>query len=257
LGYSGQFKKKEMINSRHNLWIKHLIKLKEDKKYRSEQQLVVISGVKLVTELSVAIGLKTLILLEGAALPQGVVCERVQYVTRDLLKQITGLQHPEPMAAEVRAPCAKDVEVAPRLLVLDGVSDPGNLGTLLRTALALGWEGVFMTSGCVDLCNDKALRASKGAPFFLSFQVGSYEDLNILLKKRGGVCFVADARGKSDYCIEGKERVALILGNESHGVSECLKCHFESVAIPLDARMESLNVAIAGAILMHQMRRLS
>lgn len=246
-----------MIKSRSNEWIQHLIKLKEDKRYRREQGLLVISGIKLVHEVSCVQRLKTLILEEGSAIPEGVPYHQVQFVTHALLKQITGLQHPESMAAEVVAPApyAEGLERVSRLLVLDRVSDPGNLGTLLRTALALGWDGVFMTSGCVDLFNDKALRASKGAPFFLPFHVGSEEDLKALLKKRGGCCFVADSKGKSIDQLEMDGTVTLMMGNESHGVCQELKCHFEWVAIPLDPRMESLNVAVAGAILMDQMRR--
>jgi TrmH family RNA methyltransferase len=211
----------------------------------------VISGLKLISEVGKAFVIKTLVIGEGVEIPLGIRFETLQRVKSSLLKQITGLEQPELYAAEVEAPKEQDVSSCKKLLVLDQVADPGNLGTLLRTALGLRWDGVFCVRGCVDLFNDKALRAAKGATFFLPFQLGSYEELSVLLKNR--TCFVAEACGREVEKGMGEGCIALVLGNEAHGVGEAF-ANFPKVGIPLHEKMESLNVAVAGAILMDQLR---
>jgi TrmH family RNA methyltransferase len=137
--------------------------------------------------------------------------------------------------------------------VLDRISDPGNLGTLLRTALALGWEGAFLTPHSADPFNDKAIRASKGACFFLPLQEGSYEELEELLKENQITAYVADLKGTSLPNLKVKHPLALILGNESLGPSAWAKQHGSAISIPMKKDVESLNVASAGAILMYEL----
>jgi RNA methyltransferase, TrmH family len=137
------------------------------------------------------------------------------------------------------------------ILALDGISDPGNLGTILRTALALGWDGVFITSNSTDPFNEKALRAAKGATFRLPILCGSWEELEQLIKKNNLHVFIADMQGSALNKEVIQTPLVLILGNEAHGASAFLKKHYHSISIPISDKMESLNVAIAGGILMH------
>lgn len=240
-----------MITSSSNTLIKHLASLRAEKAYRKEKGHVVVSGLKLIREVGEKVIIKTLVIGDDAEVPSTIRYETLQRVKSSLLKQITGLEQPELYAAEVEAPKEKDVSSCKKLLVLDQVADPGNLGTLLRTALGLSWDGVFCVRGCVDLFNDKALRAAKGATFFLPFQTGTYEELSLILKKRK--CFVAEAGGGEVKKGMGEGCIALVLGNEAHGVGEAF-ANFPKVGIPLHEKMESLNVAVAGAILMDQLR---
>ncbi len=243
------------ITSLQNSLVKHLVKLRESKAYRKECSRLVLSGIKLIRELAPFYSFLTLIIEKNAPLPQGFRSDQIVYVTGAILKKITGLENPEPFAVEMALPSSSNICSVPFLLVLEGISDPGNLGTLLRTAQGLGWDGVFITEGSVDLFNEKALRAAKGATFTLPWQIGSLEELQSLLNKRGGTQLTADAQGKELTALACSLPLTLILGNEAHGPSSSFKSFSELVAIEMHGKTESLNVACAGAILMHQIKK--
>ena len=245
-----------LIISKQNPLVKHLVKLREDKSYRREKSSLLVTGKILVEELAASYSFTNIVIEEGFSFPQNVQARDVIAVSFPVLKKITGLENPEPICGEIACPREQDVSGASKLLVLDRISDPGNLGTLLRTALALRWDGVFLTHQCVDIWNDKAIRAARGSSFFLPFQIGTTEELECLLQKRGGSCLVADARGKEVRDLHLKSPLTLILGNESHGPLEKFRTHLTLVGIPLHPKVESLNVSIAGAILMDQLRGL-
>ncbi len=234
------------ISSLQNPLIKHLVKLREDRAYRHECGSVLLSGTKMIRELS-SYSFLTLLVEIDTPIPSWAKADRVVYVTAAILKKVTGLAHPESLAAEISLPTPPSVASAPFLLILDGVSDPGNLGTLLRTAQGLGWDGVFITEGSVDPLHEKALRAAKGATFTLPWQQGT---LNALLQERQGTLLLADARGPSPTPLSPP--LALILGNEAHGAS--IPPGATLVGIPLTPSTESLNVAVAGAILMYHIK---
>eukprot|EP01117_Protostelium_nocturnum_P014330 TRINITY_DN5450_c0_g1_i1.p1 TRINITY_DN5450_c0_g1~~TRINITY_DN5450_c0_g1_i1.p1 ORF type:complete len:335 (-),score=156.60 TRINITY_DN5450_c0_g1_i1:222-1226(-) len=153
------------------------------------------------------------------------------------------------------------------ILVLNEVQEPGNLGSLLRSACALGWEGAFIMKGSCDPVNPKALRASSGALFHLPIQMGSWEDFRKLSKEENWKCVVADSKGISVENLEkerkeseGEKRgIALILSNESEGMERNLDQFPEeriAVSVPMiNHQIESLNVTAAGAILMQQLRK--
>lgn len=225
--------------------INHLYSLRTEKKYRLEHKSVLISGKKMVQELG---PYKTVILQEGYINPPVFKGTEVFFASKEILKKITGLQNPEGIAAEMKMPASGNLDNKKRLLCLDGVADPGNLGTLLRTALALGWEGVFITENSVDPFNDKALRAAKGATFHLPLMQGTHEELLALIKKNKLSVLVADKKG-TKIQKNSNHPLLLILGNEAHGSN----LPFTPIAIPMHPAMESLNVASAGAILMHEL----
>ena len=244
------------ITSPANVLVKHLVKLRENKTYRQQCRRLVISGLKLVKELALCRPFSTLFVQEGTPLLPGVKADKICYVTAAILKKVTGLENPESVAAEVEMPVSADVTEAPLLLVLEGIADPGNLGTLLRTALCLGWNGVFITEGSVDPFNDKAIRAAKGATFRLPWRIGSYEELQALLSSRKGSVLTADAQGKEAETLSFRLPLTLILGNEAHGPSSLFKNTSQLVAVKMHGQMESLNVASAGAILMDHIKRI-
>ncbi|KAG2482195.1 hypothetical protein HYH03_018858 [Edaphochlamys debaryana] len=170
-----------------------------------------------------------------------------------------------------------------RLLVLDGVQDPGNLGTLARSALAFGWDGLFLLPGCVDPANDKAVRSSRGATLRLPVASGSLEELaaaaEALLEHGGLLGLLTGAAAGADLCgaapgsgsapasgsvsgsgsgsgcggvsrSGGLGGVALVLGAEGAGLSPGVRALCRRVSIPMEGSMESLNVGVAGGILM-------
>lgn len=235
--------------------VKHLVKLRQNRAYRYEQKTVLISGIKLIRELSQKFSFKN-ILVEKTYRPLfSYKAQQTSTTSLAILEKITGLEAPEPIAAEICMPIFQDVKSSKRLLILDRVVDPGNLGTLLRTALAFDWS-VFLVEGCVDLYNDKALRAAKGATFFLKLAQGDLIDLQNLLKKGSFHIYAADAKGDKIKKILSEKPIALALGNESHGLSPFIMQHAQKIAIPIKKPVESLNVAIAGAIFMYLLQGL-
>ena len=139
-----------------------------------------------------------------------------------------------------------------RYLILDDLQDPGNIGTLIRSALAFGIDQVILSKNCVDLYNDKLLRAMQGANFHISC---IYGDLTEIIEKlqANGVVVVGSAleNGQDISLIEKTEKMAFIVGNEGNGMNQNIldKCDYIGY-IPIQT-IESLNVAIAGSILMY------
>lgn len=234
--------------------IKHLVKLRENRDYRYQTQSVVISGLKLIKELAAQFHFRSLLLEEGFSPPFTAHAEQLYRVTPQMIKKITGLRQPEPILAEIAMPKVHDLSSANFILVLDKISDPGNLGTLLRTACSLGWDGVFVTLGSTDPFNDKAIRAAQGATFMIPWKSGSLEELASLLKGKQMKLYAADAQGKDLSQVQFSPPLALALGNEAHGFATDIETRAERIAIPMQRKMESLNVASAGAILMYEMK---
>ena len=238
------------LSSLQHPLVKHLVKLRKNRTYRYEQKTVLISGIKLIRELSQKFSFKN-ILLEKTYRPLfSYNAQQTSTTSLDVLEKITGLKTPEPIAAEICMPIFQDLKSSKRLLILDKVVDPGNLGTLLRTALAFDWS-IFLVEGCVDLYNDKALRAAKGATFFLNLTQGNLIDLQSLLQKGSFHIYAADAKGSNPHPNLPEKPIALALGNESHGLSPFIIQRAKKIAIPIKKPIESLNVAIAGAIFMY------
>lgn len=242
------------VSSLQHPIVKHLVKLRDDRRYRSSVHTALISGIKLVSELSAAHIFKTVLITQGYTPPATLRAEQTLIVTEEIMKKVTSLKAPEPLAAEIMLPPPSDLTGCRPLLILDQITDPGNLGNLLRTALALGWEGAFLTPGTADPFNDKALRAAKGATFKLKLRQGPYEELFDLVQNNGLKLLIADAKGKAVDSIAPEQPVALVLGNEAHGAHADLKNNGTAIAIPMSQEMESLNVSAAGAILMFHLQ---
>ncbi len=241
----------KILTSLQNPLVKHWVKLRENKTYRQTQKTALISGKKLVEEIGKIFPLLSLIILVDTPLPSVFKKSTVYRVTEEILKKVTGLAQPEAIAAEVPLPSLQHLKGKNKIVALDQISDPGNLGTLVRSALALGWEGVFLLPGCVDPFNEKAIRASKGGVFSLPMQTGSWEELEKLIHSNKLRPYVADIEGIPFFTLTYPKKLLLVLGNEAHGPSLKGKQAGEKITIPMKEKMESLNVAVAGGILMH------
>lgn len=140
-------------------------------------------------------------------------------------------------------------------LLLDGVQDPGNVGTMIRTAVAAGFQGVVFGKGTVDMYNDKVLRSAQGTHFACDIQAGDLEEWIEYFQSKEyriyGTDLNPDAVDYRSVTSEKNSSYALIVGNEGAGVDEALLEKVDqSLYIPISGRVESLNVAIAAAILM-------
>lgn len=140
-------------------------------------------------------------------------------------------------------------------IVLDSIQDPGNMGTIIRTADAAGFTGVIASKGCVDIYNSKVLRSTMGSIFHIPlYQCENIiEGLNILKANRIKV-YAAHLGGKSNYFdIDMKDNIAVIIGNEANGISDDVAaCADELVKIPMPGRAESLNASVAASLLIYE-----
>ncbi|HYH79565.1 MAG TPA: RNA methyltransferase [Longimicrobium sp.] len=176
------------------------------------------------------------------------------------LRALAGTEHPQGVLAAAETPrhtlasLAVDAEPAV-ILVLDAVRDPGNFGTLVRTAEALGAAGVVALPGTVDPWNAKSVRAAMGSSFRLPIVAAGWEELAPWLAERG-IAAIAAVVGADPLPAPPPGRVALVLGNEGAGVGEQTLAHAAARAgVPIRGRAESLNVAAAGAILLYELLR--
>lgn len=242
------------ITSVQHPLVKHLVKLRQNRDYRYDHQGVMVEGVKPVHEVCSHLKPTLLIAWDETLFPLGHADECYVLVNRQVMEKISGMQSPEGLVAEIPMPKPASLKGKKRILALDGVSDPGNVGTLLRTALALGWEGAFLLGEGCDPFNDKAMRAARGATFRLPLAWGSWDILKKLIVEEGLKPLAADFGGEEPGPMT-KQGVVLVLGNEAMGVSDTARKLCQPVTISMPGEMESLNVAVAGGILMFALVR--
>jgi TrmH family RNA methyltransferase len=239
----------KVISSVSNPLVKECVKLRESSAFRKEKNSCLLSGIKLVQE---APDPMTYFVTDLSLAPQN--GKEVIEVTQEVLKKITGLASPEGIAAIHPLPKQGVPQKLRRLLVLDGVSDPGNLGTLARAVLAFDWDGLFLLPSSCDPFHEKAIRSSVGAVLRIPLLQGSFEALEKLCKRENLLVLGADLKGVPFEQIDKEPPIALILGSEAHGLSLEVKKISKLITIPMGGKMESLNVSIAGAILLYSYR---
>lgn len=170
-------------------------------------------------------------------------------ISEKAFKHLSGLVTPEPYGAVIKMPNFKFPKTIKRgLLILDRLNDPGNLGTIFRTALGFALDGVILLKPCVDPYHPKVLRSSKGCSLKMPWVKLEESELFSFLKTYNLPVFCADLDGENLHKTNHKGPFALIMGNESSGVSPGLKAHFKKIHIPQN-HLESYNVAIACAII--------
>lgn len=246
----------ERITSRQNPLVARLRKLGNDKKTRRQEGVFLCEGTKLVGEaLSWKAGVETLVVAEGIALPGELPDEvRVVEVPADLLKAVSTVDTPQGMLAVCRAPdLTPPRTLEPGLyLVLDGVQDPGNVGTVWRTADAFGAEGVFLLPGCAEPFSPKTVRSTMGACFRLPVWETGLEDLTALLGGAGLPLYATALReDTADLRSVRLDRAAVVIGSEGRGVSQAvLDACALTLKIPMRDRCESLNAAVAASVVL-------
>ena len=241
----------KLLTSLQNPAVKHLVKLRNDPKYRYEQQSLIVEGCKLIREIIPYI--KRIYIEESFKdFPENV--PETWIVSDAVMKKISGMTSPEGIVAEVCMPAFSSLKNMRYILALDGINDPGNLGTLMRTALALGWDGAYFLPDCCDPFNEKAVRSARGAQFRLPFARGSAAELHRLAIENNLTIYVADLQGSSPEIIAKEAGKILVLGNEARGASEEIGRFATRITIPMPGEMESLNVGIAGGILMYELK---
>lgn len=249
----------EHITSRQNPLMVRIKKLGQSRALRREEGVFVCEGPKLIEEaLKWGACVETLLAAEGKTPPQGLPREsrRVE-VPDSLLRAVSSVETPQGLLAVCRTPSLTppDKLSGGRYLVLDGVQDPGNLGTIWRTADAFGADGLILLPGCADPWGPKTLRATMGACFRLPVWEGTLEALLPRLEKAALPLYATALREDTeDIRAVPLARAAVVIGSEGQGVSPPVLAACEkTLKIPMRERCESLNAAAAGTVVLWQM----
>lgn len=228
----------------------------KDRKGRRESGCFLVEGRKMVEEaLASAFDVETVLVQEGMELPDGLTMP-VYELPAHVLAAVCDTKTPQGIAAVVRM--KEQSALGKHIVVLDGVQDPGNVGTIIRTADAAGMDGVLLSNQCADVFSPKVLRATMGSIFRMSLR--TTDDLPgelTKLREKGYSILSSQLDGTSFYERQGvAERFALIIGNEGNGVSEQVQqTATHRVRLPMRGGAESLNAAIAAAIMMYELMR--
>lgn len=244
----------ERITSRKNPLLQQVKRLLTSRKERQQTGLFVADGTKLLAE---AVkwwpGLDTVILSDGveAQLPEKV---RVVRVPEDVMVSISPMQTPQGALFLCRMPEEKTFSPCAGMLLLDGIQDPGNLGTILRTADALNVP-VALLEGCADPYSHKVVRASMGAVFRRQIRQTTWQQAKeAFAREKIPVAVTALSDRAVDLCTLDLTQCAVVIGSEGQGVRpEILESAQMELIIPMNEHCESLNAAIAAAIVMWQM----
>ena len=245
-----------MITSSQNSQVKEWRKL-HTKKYRAKSNTFLIEGYHLIEEaLKSGWTIETIIIQQGIELPNWLAGQKYQLVDKQVFAAITQTEAPQGIAAVVRIKDSAET-LGNYLLLIDQVQDPGNLGTMIRTADAAGFSQVVLGKGTVDLYNDKVVRASQGSIFHIPIiEADLLEFIPALQSQTYTVLASALENAVAYDRIEQLEKVALVMGNEGSGIApEILQLADKRIKIPIYGQAESLNVSIAAGILMYQLRK--
>ena len=258
-----------MLTSTKNPLVKQLRSLGENAKFRKEQGLFLVEGTHALTEAL------------ATAYPLSIVCcsekwiannpdlydqiessvdeiERLEIVSEEVLQAIATTKNPDGVIAAALLPLHEVVSINTLGLALETIQDPGNIGAIIRTAVAVGIDGMLVSSDSVDLTNPKIIRATAGQWFRCAMQTSTHLAADIRKLQSQGVKAIATlANAKKTYWdYDFNQPTVILLGNEGNGLSEeLIELADESVSIPQSDRVESLNIAICAALLLYEAKR--
>ena len=243
----------DTITSPANQAVKELASLKE-KKYRRLHGLYLAEGEKMVKE-ALAAG-KTLRTVAAVSAYAGkFACERELVVSESVFGKITGEVNPQGVLAAIEIPENKPFFPEGNCLLLDGISDPGNVGTIVRTAAAAGIREIFAVN-CADFYSPKAVRSSMSGIYFVRIFCGGYDEIFPLLE--GAELIAADMGGEDVFRYKPRGRFCLAVGNEANGLSAEVKARADkTLGVPMEPHTESLNAAVSCAVMMYALSRVN
>ena len=245
-----------IIRSLQNEQIKGFARLKE-KKYRDETGLFIVEGDHLVRMTIEANCLVTLLVSEDDLENYLDIIDEDNtiIVTESIINKLSFTKTPQNIIGIAKQNTYDKKDVS-KVLVLDSLQDPGNVGTLIRSALAFNYDKVFVSENTVDVYNEKVVRASQGAIFKINVVRKELSQIYRILKMNDFQIIVTSLTNNSVYLHElrRKEQFAIVLGNEGNGVSEVsLNNATDVVKIKMSDKIDSLNVGVAGSIVMYNL----
>ena len=253
-----------MITSTHNPKLKLIRALQGRAKERRDAGAFVAEGVRLIEEavnsnwgLRFALYDKSLN-ERGRSQVEGLRSRGVdvEEVSTGLMKSLSETETPQGILAVLEFAQLQIPNYCDFILILDTIRDPGNLGTLLRTAAAAGVQAVLLPPETTDAFSPKVVRSGMGAHFRLPIHSMSWDKIEKMLQVAGLKAFIADMNGKSYWEADLRQPIALIIGGEADGASESArKLASQKISIPMSGKIESLNAGVAGSILMFEVVR--
>lgn len=251
------------ITSATNPFVKELRALATSKKARQESGTFIIEGWRgietLLTHESRQYTLETLVVssdwIEDPRLPADL---DTVLLPDHVFTKISDVKNTQGILGVVR-PSSVPFEFFPNTghyLLLDSVRDPGNLGTLIRSAVGAGYDGVLLHGDCVDPFNPKVIRSTMGTFAFCNIWNVGRDDIDRMIQTGYDLCVTTGLGGDSPYATGFPKKTILVIGSEAHGVSDALmQLATKKITIPLAKECESLNAAIAGSICMFHIKR--
>ncbi len=237
------------IESLSNKKIKELNKLK-NKKYRDQEGLFLVEGYHLVSEAYNAGVLMEVLTLDNNKIDLNVP---IIYTTEEILKYLSDVETPQ----NIIGVCKKidNNKIGNKVVILDDVQDPGNLGTIIRSAVAFNFDTIILSNNSVDLYNPKVIRSTQGMMFKLNIIRCDLNDIIPELKDNGyKVLATRVTNGKDVKSLEKIEKICIIMGNEGNGVKDSiLSLADEFIYIKMNKTCESLNVGVATSIILYEL----
>lgn len=252
------------ITSEQNQKIKRIKELLKQKKARLKQQCFVIEGIRAIKEIPKTQSIITLVVSQTveAKLYETLQVEECLIVSEALFQSLSETKHAQGMLAVIRTiDRALDELVIEKgtYLILENLQDPGNLGTIIRTAHAFKFKGILMTKGCVDLYSPKVVRSTMSSLFYVPIVLGEEMKTYITFLKNKGVRLCTTALTQDTKPLNKmifQKPMALIIGNEGNGVStDALEASDEKIKIPMPGGAESLNASVAAGICMYEIMK--
>lgn len=243
-----------IITSKNNPLIKETAALKE-KKARKQLGLFLVEGVKMARECMASdFEVERVFIAESYQGEQEFPADKTVRVSDDVFRFLSDEKTPQGVLCRVKTPNYPLQEPKESCLILDGVSDPANVGAIIRTANAAGYNEIYLTQGCADPYSPKSVRASMSGIFFTKLYMGEREEILSVLKDTP--ILAADMQGENAFTFTPPEKFALAIGNEANGISGDTE-HAANVAIkiPMAATQESLNAAVSAGILMYLLKK--
>lgn len=256
-----------LITSKDNELIKHIRKLKE-KKYRDEFGEFVVEGAKMIEEaIREEAKIKYIIVCDDCRTESLITQDELYdiakyecvYVTEKIFKLITDVVAPQGIMAIVEKPSKVENKIDYKqdyFLLLDNIQDPGNMGTILRTADSLNMKQIIVAPGTADCYNSKVVRSTMGAIFRVNVIERDLEKVIKEMQKRDIKVYATDLKtNKTIYDVD-YEKSAVVIGNEANGVStKVLEAATERIKIPMPGKTESLNAAVATGVILYEINR--
>lgn len=253
-----------MITSNHNPKIKLVRSLLGRARDRREAGAFVVEGVRLFEEAVDSSWPMRFVLFDESLSERGKLKVEslisqgvdVEEVSTSVMKAISETEAPQGILAVLESTQLPITNSLNFILIPDQIRDPGNLGTLLRSAAATGAQAVLIPPETTDAFAPKVLRSGMGAHFKLPIHSMSWDEIRNVIKSAGLQVFIADMDGQSCWEVDLRQPVALVIGNEAEGASESARGVANGkISIPMSGMMESLNAGVAGSVLMFEVVR--